>query len=103
MNSSLFQQPNGSEDHARPDGRARMRVDRGDLGRWISRRKTARRGGARLVLLCRNAEKAARVKDELERQHPISVRILQADFSDLAQVRKTAVTVLEEYPGRCAD
>jgi NAD(P)-dependent dehydrogenase (short-subunit alcohol dehydrogenase family) len=55
-------------------------------------------GGARLVLVCRNAEKAARVKDELEREHPISVRILQADFSQLEQVRKTAMTILEEYP-----
>ena len=55
-------------------------------------------GGARLVLVCRNAEKAARVKNELECEHQTSVRILQADFSQLAQVRKTAVTILEEYP-----
>jgi NAD(P)-dependent dehydrogenase (short-subunit alcohol dehydrogenase family) len=55
-------------------------------------------GGARLVLVCRNAEKAARVKNELECEYQTSVRILQADFSQLAEVRKTAVTILEEYP-----
>jgi NAD(P)-dependent dehydrogenase (short-subunit alcohol dehydrogenase family) len=55
-------------------------------------------GGARLVLVCRNAEKAARVKDELENEHQTSVRILQADLSHLAEVRKTAATILEEYP-----
>jgi short-subunit dehydrogenase len=63
--------------------------------------RTAKRlaeGGARLVLVCRNAEKAARVKDELECEHQTSVRVLQADFSSLADVRKTAVTILEEYP-----
>jgi NAD(P)-dependent dehydrogenase (short-subunit alcohol dehydrogenase family) len=55
-------------------------------------------GGARLVLVCRNAEKAARVKEELEYEHQTSVRILQADLSHLAEVRKTAATILEEYP-----
>jgi len=55
-------------------------------------------GGARLVLVCRNAEKASQVKNELECERQTSVRILQADFSQLAEVRKTAVTILEEYP-----
>jgi len=50
------------------------------------------------VLVCRNAEKAARVKDELENEHQTSVRILQADLSHLAEVRKIAATILEEYP-----
>jgi len=55
-------------------------------------------GGARLVLVCRNAGKATQVKDELECEYQTSVRILQADFSHLADVRKTAATILEEYP-----
>ncbi len=55
-------------------------------------------GGARLVLVCRNAEKAARVKEELEYEHQTSVRILQADFSNLAEVRKTAAAILEDNP-----
>ena len=55
-------------------------------------------GGARLVLVCRNAEKATRVKDELEREYKQSVRILQADFSRLAEVRQAAASILEENP-----
>jgi len=55
-------------------------------------------GGARLVLVCRNAEKGTRVKHELENEHQTSVRILQADFSRLAEVRKTAAVILEENP-----
>jgi retinol dehydrogenase 13 len=55
-------------------------------------------GGARLVLVCRNAEKAAQVKNELECAYQTSVRTLQADFSRLTDVRKTAATILEEYP-----
>ncbi len=55
-------------------------------------------GGALLVLVCRNAEKAARVKDELESEYQTSIRILQADFSQLAEVSKTAAIILEEFP-----
>jgi NAD(P)-dependent dehydrogenase (short-subunit alcohol dehydrogenase family) len=55
-------------------------------------------GGARLVLVCRNAEKAARVKNELESEHQISVRILQADFTRLGEVKQAAATILDENP-----
>jgi retinol dehydrogenase 13 len=55
-------------------------------------------GGARLVLVCRNAEKAAHVKEGLEGEYKTNVRILQADFSRLTEVRKAAGTILEEYP-----
>jgi NAD(P)-dependent dehydrogenase (short-subunit alcohol dehydrogenase family) len=55
-------------------------------------------GGALLVLVCRNAEKATRVKDELEGEHQTSVRILRADFSKLAEVREASKTILEGYP-----
>lgn len=55
-------------------------------------------GGAHLVLVCRNAEKAHHVKTELEREHHTQVRILQADFSRLDKVRQTARALLEEYP-----
>ena len=76
-----------------------MRVDRErPRALDITPQNGSPKGGARLVLVCRNAEKAARVKDELECEHQSSVRILQADFSHLAEVRKTAVTILEEYP-----
>jgi retinol dehydrogenase-13 len=59
--------------------------------------KRLAKGGARLVLVCRNAEKAEQVKGELESEYQTSVHILQADFSHLAEVRKIAATILEEY------
>ena len=61
-------------------------------------KQLAAEGGARLVLVCRNAEKAARVKNELDCEYQTGVQILQADFTHLEEVRKTAMTILEEYP-----
>ena len=60
--------------------------------------KRLAKGGARLVLVCRNAEKAARVKDELEGEYQTSICILLADFSKLADVRKISKAILEEFP-----
>ncbi len=55
-------------------------------------------GGASLVLVCRNPEKAAHVKRELEQDYGTQVKVLQADFSHLADVRQAAEHILEEYP-----
>jgi retinol dehydrogenase-13 len=55
-------------------------------------------GGASLVLVCRNPEKAMRVQDELERQYGIPVRALHADFSNFTDVRKAGDAILEEFP-----
>ena len=81
----------------RMDGRVCM-ITGATSGVGYHAAKRLAKGGARLVLVCRNAEKAARVKDELECEHQSSVRILRADFSKLGEVRKAAVTILEEYP-----
>ncbi|MDX1377936.1 MAG: SDR family oxidoreductase [Anaerolineales bacterium] len=54
-------------------------------------------GGAHLVLVCRNIEKAAKVQDELIRDHNISVDIIQADFSRFADVRKAAEAIQKTY------
>ena len=56
------------------------------------------RGGAHLILVCRNIEKAAKVQEELERDYKSQVDILQADFSRLEDVRKAASVILETYP-----
>lgn len=56
------------------------------------------RGGATLVLLCRNYEKAERVKQKLEQETQASVRILKVDLSRLEEVRNAAATILDEYP-----
>ena len=82
---------------ARMDGRVCV-ITGATSGVGYHAAKWLAKGGARLVLVCRNAEKAAHVKDELEGEYRTSVRILQADFSRLAEVRKTTVTILEEYP-----
>ena len=60
--------------------------------------KRLAQGGADLVLMCRNAEKAASVQAELEREYGTKIGVLLADFSDLSEVRKAAETILENYP-----
>ncbi len=56
------------------------------------------RGGASLILVCRNLEKALGIKNELEREYGKPVEMLQADFSCLADVRATAGDILEHHP-----
>ena len=55
-------------------------------------------GGASLVLVCRNFEKATRVQNELEEEYRVPVKVLQADFSRFADVRKAAALILEATP-----
>lgn len=55
-------------------------------------------GGASLILVCRNIEKATRVQNELEQTYGIPVKTLEADLSNLADVRKAAALILEETP-----
>lgn len=54
-------------------------------------------GGAHLILVCRNIEKAANVQEELKREYRTEVDIVQADFSRLEDVRKAAEVLLESY------
>lgn len=57
------------------------------------------RGGADLVLVCRNEAKANRVSRELvEEHHAPSADVLLADFGDLAAVRAVARAILDRYP-----
>ena len=60
--------------------------------------KKLAQGGARLVIVCRNCEKAAGVAHEFESAYASTVDVVQADFSRLADVRKAAATILENYP-----
>jgi NAD(P)-dependent dehydrogenase (short-subunit alcohol dehydrogenase family) len=55
-------------------------------------------GGASLMLVCRNPQKAARVQAELQSAYGNQVDVLQADFSRLAEVRKAVATLLANYP-----
>jgi NAD(P)-dependent dehydrogenase (short-subunit alcohol dehydrogenase family) len=55
-------------------------------------------GGANLVLVCRNSDKAASVRQELAHQYGVDIDIVQADFSHLEDVRRAAETVLTDHP-----
>jgi NAD(P)-dependent dehydrogenase (short-subunit alcohol dehydrogenase family) len=59
--------------------------------------KRVARGGAHLVLVCRNSEKAAKVQADLTREYGTQIDVIQADFSRLVDVRKTAETLLDNY------
>ena len=54
--------------------------------------------GAHNVLVCRNSQKAAAVKDELENTYGTRVDVIQADFSSLADVKAAAAALLMAYP-----
>lgn len=60
--------------------------------------KRLAKGGANLVLVCRNAEKGTKVKNELEFKYKIKVSVITGDFSHLSEVRKAATVILEEFP-----
>jgi NAD(P)-dependent dehydrogenase (short-subunit alcohol dehydrogenase family) len=55
-------------------------------------------GGANLVLICRNPNKAAQVQAELQNVYGNQVDVLQADFSRLDEVRAAASMLLAVYP-----
>ncbi len=54
--------------------------------------------GAHIVIICRNSDKGAAVKNELEQTYGVIVDIIQADFARLDDVRKAAESILENYP-----
>lgn len=54
-------------------------------------------GGASLILVCRNPEKALHVKQELERDYAIAVKTVTADFSSFKEVRRAAAEILERF------
>ena len=60
--------------------------------------KRLAQGGAHLVLVCRNREKARKVQGELEHDYAVQVDVFVADFSKLCEVRETAGTLLANYP-----
>jgi len=56
------------------------------------------RSGARLVMVCRNPEKASSVKEGLRLKFGTDADVIIADFSSLTKVRKTAKEILAGYP-----
>lgn len=55
-------------------------------------------GKANIIMVCRNADKAKTIKTEIESAYNISVDYFIADFSDLSQVRNTAMDIIKKYP-----
>lgn len=55
-------------------------------------------GGADIVMVCRNTQKAAGVREELTLGNQVNIDIIQADFSRLPEVREAAETVCNRYP-----
>ena len=56
------------------------------------------KSGARLVMVCRNPEKASSVKEELRLKFGTDADVIIADFSRLSKVRKAAEEILAGYP-----
>ena len=83
--------------HARLDGRVCI-ITGATSGVGYQAAKRLAQGGAHLVLICRNDEKAARIKEELMHAYAVQIEIVQADFSHLDQVREAAGVILANYP-----
>lgn len=60
--------------------------------------KRLARGGAQLVLVCRNKEKAISVQREIEQAYHSKVEIILADFVKLAEVGRAAAEISSRFP-----
>lgn len=56
------------------------------------------RGGAHVVMVCRNRDKAEVIRREIVAAHGVPVDVVVADFSDLRSVRAAAGVLLAEHP-----
>ena len=59
--------------------------------------KRLAQGGATIVMVCRNAEKAARLAQELKQEYGANTDVVIADFTKLTEVRKAAKAILGRY------
>ncbi|KAF0091969.1 MAG: Short-chain dehydrogenase [Fusobacteria bacterium] len=60
--------------------------------------KSLAAGGANIVMVVRNENKAKVIKKEIEARYSVVVAYFIADFSDLKQVEKAAMDILDKYP-----
>jgi retinol dehydrogenase 13 len=79
---------------ARLDGR-RCVITGATSGVGYEAAKALARRGASLVMVCRNAEKAARVSQELARDYGAAAEIVLADFARLTEVWNAAGVILD--------
>jgi len=60
--------------------------------------KRLARGGAHIVMVCRNIEKAELIRMETVSKWKVPVDIILADFSRLDEVRNAAAQIINNYP-----
>lgn len=94
MQNSLKKQ-NRSE--ARLDGKTCVITGATSGVGYHSARRLAK-AGARVVMLCRNPEKARKVQDELSREFQAESDVFIADMRKLAEVARAAAQISEKYP-----
>jgi retinol dehydrogenase-13 len=82
---------------ARMDGRVCI-VTGATSGVGYQAAKRLAEGGAQLVTVCRDAQKAKRVATDLKADYGVPVEVTVADFSKLDDVVKTAEKILQHYP-----
>ncbi|MFN2303560.1 MAG: SDR family NAD(P)-dependent oxidoreductase [Anaerolineales bacterium] len=56
------------------------------------------KGGAQLVMVCRNEEKASKVAHELSVDYGAQVDFVIADFQKLSEVQRAGLEIKEKYP-----
>jgi len=60
--------------------------------------KSLARGGAHIVMVYRNLDKAETIRTEMISQHNAGIDIIKADFSVLDDVHKAAELLIRDYP-----
>jgi retinol dehydrogenase 13 len=67
-------------------------------GVGLSAARRLARGGADIVMVCRNPAKAEPIRDELVGNHGVRAEFVVADFRDLDSVRAAARVLLAKHP-----
>ncbi len=67
-------------------------------GVGLAAAKQLAKGGAHIVMVCRNLEKAESISKEIRSAYNVPVDIVIADFSRLDEVRKAAAVIKNNYP-----
>ena len=82
--------------HARMDGRVCIITGATSGVGYQAVRKLAE-GGAQIVMVCRNREKAETIQETLGREYGAHIEVVLADFSRFTEVRRAAATILDRY------
>ncbi len=94
MQNSLLPQKRTS---ARMEGKVCV-VSGATSGVGYQAAKALAKGGAHIVMVCRNAEKARKVQEELASLYGTKVDFFIANFKQLAQVSRAAKEIAQKYP-----